>query len=1016
MGTTLAPAWAFAAEALDASRDTHLPAGLHVRALPSPRLGVPATPLVVSRALLDAGAVKQLAHSGGVAWVDSQGSARTLPFTVTPGNPVYGYFPQAEAILAQLAATPLAGAFRFEALGSTVAGPVAVQSRSATPYVIAAWTIPMVRVVGSGTVTGITWLDTTAVGALKETFWEVWSLPVQAASRYVPTPDAMAEAKARVERGGAKRQPLYIAYTAPSAGTAPPANPGDAMARIGQVAGQVDRWLDILLNNLGLPTSELVDTQLIQGQQGSLSVPIEAALIGGSIDPDMGHWLGFGDVDQETNANGGALAFYRVRGLWRWRIGQWHPQEAPFFGSDALADPAAAVKAWPELVALGLVPKQQGPFMDLHTWAVALVRLPPDRPPPVSFDAADNQGWLATPPPPEVRRALGLRAGGFRPRAVAALMATDQHGVRTLHSFPGGGRLVFGQPPPAGTPLPLLVARPSNALAAGEASFQDRDAPQGTVKYRLAPGDWFGRWGDWSTRIAPPAARTPPMRPIIEIFTQPPAYGLPVPNGLLSGSIMLRIVVPRAADLPAGGAALSRLDLVETFDGSPPVTVPYLLPNPAAASLQIDAVTGQTLLVIPRTGPALPRCGSRKVRYTARWVDTLAHVSAKADPAVRTMVDPRPPVAPVVETQLRYTARPDAEGNARVDLDFASVTDTRYRVFASTETLLLKALDSGGKPGAAAAAAAIRAAVPGAPRAGAFKAHRARFGWGDFENLTKQPIVAAGAVTRFVHRVSGSLDVLAIYRVLAEGPSGQLSDMVEAELMPFAGPNLGGPARPQAVLVNAGFDPTTQGVRLRVKVPPGRAAPQAWRLRRASVPVADPLRMGIVAQGLVTGATVDTEGTSFELDATEPLTPWRQVRFAVEVQAAKPPGAPTVGVAMPGEWSEASAAVAVAVYPPDEPAPPSAVAAAAAGGALLVTVTHPAADSLIGTTFGPHRFEVWRGVPGARPVLRELAFRRGAGPTWVATDPGPVLAGTFVSVRVIDPIGRRSAAAVSNLI
>jgi hypothetical protein len=271
-------------------------------------------------------------------------------------------------------------------------------------------------------------------------------------------------------------------------------------------------------------------------------------------------------------------------------------------------------------------------------------------------------------------------------------------------------------------------------------------------------------------------------------------------------------------------------------------------------------------------------------------------------------------------------------------------------------------------------------------------------------------------VTRFVHRVSGSLEVLAIYRVLGEGASGVLSEMSEAELVPFAVPNLGAPVRPQVALVNAGLDPTTQGVVLRVKVPRSQAAPKGWRLRRASVPVNDPLRMNVVDQADISGATVDAEGTSFEIISPQPLVAWRQYRFAVEVQAADPPGAPTVGVVLPGEWSEASLPVPLAVIPPDGPAAPSTVAIANLAGALQITVTHPAASSLVGTALGPHRFELWRVEPTARPVLSSAHFTPGAANTWVASEDGAAPAGTYVTVRIIDPIGRRSEAAISNRI
>ncbi len=629
-------------------------------------------------------------------------------------------------------------------------------------------------------------------------------------------------------------------------------------------------------------------------------------------------------------------------------------------------------------------------------------------------NSTEDRGWLATPPPPDVRRALRLTASGFLPHPTASLAATDADGDRTLNPYPGIGRLAAGAPPPPGmTPLPIIVSRPGDATGPGQGRFEDRGAPEGAVLYRLAQGDWFGRWGPWRTRNAPPKARTPPMRPTIELYPRPPAFGASIPTGPLSGTLEVRIPIPRTDDLPAGGAALARLDLDETFAGAAATTTSYTLAALAGASIEHHPAPEHDLLVIPRTGPALGVSESRKVTYVARWADALGLVSANSDPASRTMVDPRPPPPPAVVTELRYTARPDAQGHARVDLDFGSTAGVRYRVYASTESTLLKALESSGHT---AEANDIRAADPGAPRAMRFKAHKALFGWDDFECLTKESIIAAGATTRFTHRVSGSLDVLTIYRVISEGASGVLSDLTQAELVPFAVPNLGPPPRPQIAVLNAGLDPITQGARLRVKIPIGKASPKAWRLRRASTPTTDPLRIQIVDQGLVGALAAEHDSVSFEIDAPAPLKAWRQYRFAVEVQADDPPGAPSVGVLLPGEWSEASAPAGLAVIPPAAPAAPSSVVIANSGGDLQITVHHPAADSLVSTPLGPHRFELWRMEPGARPVKREVRFTRGAGDVWTAADPSAAAPGAYVSVRVIDPIGRRSDAAISNVL
>lgn len=1063
MSSTQAPVWAFHAEAIDGDGDTHLPYGIHVRALPSARLGLPATPLVVYRLVLDLDKNKDLPHAGGVTWIDSFGAPRTVPFEVTPDNPVYGHFPLPEVIWAELDGKPKeyvepppkppyqdiselgggkigpfekdgaltefvgqldailgeqqspVGSLRFESVASTGAGAAPIQSRSSERYALAGWTIPLVRVVGHGTVEGIRWLDAAKLKGLQNEWqpWQVWSLPVETMARYNPTANAYSEAKDRVHRAAATRLPLYVAHTALTPGTAPSAIPDEAMNRVDQVHSELARWLKLALDDNSVETWEATDVQTVDGKDGDVKIPVEPFILAGAVDPDVGHFLGFGDVDIKPPAGPGSLVFYRVRGLWRWRSKRWRPAEALSFAAAVRADLEAVQQSFPEIKEYGIEPKEPGPFLDLHATAIAIVGTPPELPPALTFDAAEDRGWLADPPPPDVRRALRLRASQFRPHAVAALAAIDARGDRTLHAYPKYGRVTPGKPPPDGLPLPLVVSRPIDQGAAGEGRFEDRDAPEGSVHYRLAEGDWFGRWSPWRTRLAPPKARTAPMRPVIEIYPQPPTVASPVQDGLLHGTISVRIPIPRDSELPAGGAHLARLDVLETFAGGPTTTVSVQLSSPAPAVIE-SLPPAPDMVLLVRNGPDLPRGGSRKVTYTARWIDTLGLVSLDALPAQRTIVDPRPPPPPPVITELRWTARPDAGGHARVDLDFGSTVGTRYRVFASNETLLLKALEQDNH---LAARAEILAAEPGAPRAEKFKEHKALFGWDHFEGLTKQPIVATSTTTRFVHRVSGSLEVLVIYRVLGEGPSGALSEMSEADLVPFAVPNLGPPTRPQVGVVHhPDFDPTTSGVLLRVKVPRSKAAPKGWRLRRTSTPTRESLAMPIVETGPVTGAQIDGEGTSFDIAAAAPLKPWRVYKFAVEVQADDPPGAPTVGVILPGEWSEASAPATVSVIPPNPPAAATTVAAQNVAGALQIAFSHPNADGLYGTPIGLHRFEVWRVEPDQRPARREVTFTRGAGDTWVGSDPGLAPAGTYVTVCIIDPAGRRSEATPSNQI
>jgi hypothetical protein len=86
----LAPRWAFSAQAIDATGDARLAKGIHVRALLSDALGLPAAPLLVYRLPIDFGAKL---WRKDVVWVDSHGTVLSYPFTVTPDNPVTGWLP-----------------------------------------------------------------------------------------------------------------------------------------------------------------------------------------------------------------------------------------------------------------------------------------------------------------------------------------------------------------------------------------------------------------------------------------------------------------------------------------------------------------------------------------------------------------------------------------------------------------------------------------------------------------------------------------------------------------------------------------------------------------------------------------------------------------------------------------------------------------------------------------------------------------------------------------------------------
>jgi hypothetical protein len=193
----------------------------------------------------------------------------------------------------------------------------------------------------------------------------------------------------------------------------------------------------------------------------------------------------------------------------------------------------------------------------------------------------------------------------------------------------------------------------------------------------------------------------------------------------------------------------------------------------------------------------------------------------------------------------------------------------------------------------------------------------------------------------------------------------------------------------------------------------GRAVPVAWRLRRASVPASDPLRMSVVLTGAVPGGSTTAAGTELVIEDPTPLKAWRQYRWSVEVQAGPPPGAPTIGPVPAGEWSPASAPVTLAVIPADAPVAPTSVVASAVAGGVELVISHPHAGELIGTALGSYRFEIYRASPGQRPVQVTLPVTRATGNTFEVVETTPPASSQW-SVRVVDPIGRVSEAIVSN--
>jgi hypothetical protein len=338
-------------------------------------------------------------------------------------------------------------------------------------------------------------------------------------------------------------------------------------------------------------------------------------------------------------------------------------------------------------------------------------------------------------------------------------------------------------------------------------------------------------------------------------------------------------------------------------------------------------------------------------------------------------------------------------------------------VYTTDETRLRGALAEVAASGDA-AAQALLAELAAAPSA----AHRAQaypqparaglFTRGLFNNLTAEPLAPAPGLTRFSYDLSGSLTVLAFFKIVAVSADNVESPFTDATLIPIGVPSGGPPPRP--ILDFLGW--TDAGAaRLQVTAVRGPQPAARWRLRRSFAESADALRMPLVADGGVPElagdgpAVFEIEDAGLDAFAGGALRPWTRTSWRVEVQAPSP-----VGSALPGEWSPASGAVGAMRVP----APPAAPVALAIDGivadAVALAWQHP--DALQKGSQGGYRFDVYRRVPGEREALAgsiladdpSAVTGTGVARTFHFTDAGPTPSGTSWRVVTLDPLGRLS--------
>lgn len=1034
--TLFAPSRLLSGVGIHDPSDPHLAKGGHVRLFPNPSLGLPVAPIVVSRSTFNSDQLKRNARHD-IEWRDSNGSLLAPPFNVTPGNPVFGTLPAApgsRCVWLEVDMTPQRSfptfdprIFEtipvFERLGGAAArpqlvgnvvrpfrggrlelaqmepsmlGPAAVQARSVAPYMLAGSHIAQIRVAGSGTVRGVSWLDISKLKGKKGRRWKLWTLPHDSAPRYLSVSNAESLAKDRVMTGAPLREALFDAPVATPA-TAPsfpdPAD-HDFNRVVKRFDGELKDALDRLVTDLSLPQGELFNPVLSRDEVtgtvvGTINVNLLAAVQMAAIDPGMSRWLGLADTDVDVEAlPEGTLALY-------WIDSWWDAAAMPpkgLFGQ-LMANSFAANQA--DLEQFRQIFDQKMPDgvktpVALGTVVPLIVGIPPDRPSRAGLGAMVSGPWNTHMIPPAAARQVTVPLSGLTAANVLAFARVETSDTVALHDKgPDGGK------------LPISAALLPDALVPGLGEVYDRFAPPDPTRYRIAQADWFGRWSEWSEGLAPPAPRPRPPRPVPELFYTQPDIPDPVHDAPLSGTIRFRIPVPQPLQLPPGSLLVTALEL--TLNGQPPQIIAI-----GAGNLNVD---------LTRTGPALARCATGEIKLTSRWQDSGGQFSDPSPEISRVIRDPRPPASIVIPEVLDYGSRPDVTGKSRIQLRWTSSPgQATTRVYQSDETTLMTVLEKAGS-----ATASIRAAIAAAPnpaaRAAIFVANKAVFGRTSFELVNPDQFTASA----FEHKVSGSLRVLVFYRVVPVSNSNVEGPFGESALVPFGIPNSGPPATP-LLTVKPIFEATAPQVQaaIIIRVPQGPVQAGEYRLRRSSVESRIVERMPVARTGTVpamaTGAGPeamqevatfrDTGGS--ELKMVDTLAPWTSYSWVVEVR-----GGPEPGSTVPGEWSAPSAAVTTAIMPPG---PPTAPEDGQLSAPAEVSFSHP--DALRGGSMGAYAIDLYAQPPG-QPMafLAAMSADADAANGGRQTDrsgrfrfalPTPPTSGTIFRAMITDPAGRTS--------
>ena len=335
--SSLPPRWALGAQAIHASGEPHIRKGVHLRITPSPLIGLPIRPFVLYR--LDLGREASQLFRSDVTWVDSEGRVLTTPFTVTKDNPVTGLVPvfgsqrciaigvstgqkppkktvelTHRSIEIERAALAHSSSLRVAAFRNSPQGRVEIGVRTETPHFLSASEIHGVTVSGSGTILGAVWVEASGLKPSRLKAFRLLAFPRESASRYQGIGDAADVAMKRVLLGAPLRFGMHDEPSAADPPSCSPATEEDERKRIEALIADLKPSLDRLLDDMSAVPFALRTPITIDQGQGNASVATASlqclgAVLGGSLDPGIGRWLGFMDIDEDPGVTSGAVLY-----------------------------------------------------------------------------------------------------------------------------------------------------------------------------------------------------------------------------------------------------------------------------------------------------------------------------------------------------------------------------------------------------------------------------------------------------------------------------------------------------------------------------------------------------------------------------------------------------------------------------------------------------------------------------------------------------------------------------------